>query len=243
MVDFTVDVKTTDNDELLAAAKAGCADSINAVLSRCRGHIYSLVARYLGKRIRSIDAQGVTQDVQYSVYVDLPKCRAATWQDFLYYLVTVTRNRTLKEIERADAKKRGGGGVIKIESLGDFDHVALQSDDIAEASDLDELIAKLETITSLHPDHAAVLRSYVSSVDAPKRCQIDSLALETGKPRQQCYRAVKRFKSDARAIVMERFDSELVEAVKDDLMTGQCRRSMKSCYGLLPSELDAIEVS
>ena len=108
---------------------------------------------------------------------------------------------------------------------------------------MDELIAKLETITSLHPDHAAVLRSYVSSVDAPKRCQIDSLALQTGKPRQQCYAAVKRFKRDSRAILASRFDSEMVAAVKDDLRSGQCRRSMRSCYGLLPSELDAIEVS
>ena len=92
MVDFSIEAKT-DNDVLLAQAKAGCSDAINAVLSRSRGHIYSLVARYLGKRIRSIDAQGVTQDILYSVYVDLAKCRAETWQDFLYYLTTVSRNR------------------------------------------------------------------------------------------------------------------------------------------------------
>ena len=80
-------------------------------------------------------------------------------------------------------------------------------------------------------------------MDAPKRCLVDSLALQTGKPRQRCYASVKRFKRDARAILAGRFDSELIAAVKDDLRSGQCRKSMRSCYGLLPSELDAIEVS
>ena len=242
MVDFTVDVKTTDNDELLAAAKAGCADSINAVLSRCRGNIQSLVFGYLGRWKRSIDAEDVTQVVVYEVYKSLSACKANTWADFRRYLMTVARNKTLNCIEKMQTQKRGGRFDIK--HLGDADvDVAGQSSDLAEAHDLDSLVATLETIASLHPDHAAVLRSYVDTADAPKRCQIDSLALETGKPRQQCYAAVRRFRRDARAIVERRYDPELVAAVKDDLRSRQSRRVMQNCYGLLPSDLDAIEVS
>lgn len=242
MVDFVTDVKTTDNDVLLAAAKAGCSESINLVLTKCRGNIHSLVFGYLGRWKRSIDVEDVTQFVLYEVYKSLSACKANTWADFRRYLMTVSRNKTLNCIEKMQTQKRGGLFEIKHMGYADIE-VASQSDDLADASSLDELIAKLETITSSHPDHAAVLRSYASSIDAPKRCQIDSLALQTGKPRQQCYASVKRFKRDSRAILASRFDSEMVAAVKDDLRTGQCRRSMRNCYGLLPSELDAIEVS
>ena len=242
MVDFSLDAIATDNEVLLAAAKAGCADSINAVLSRCRGNIQSLVFGYLGRWKRSIDAEDVTQFVLYEVYKSLSACKANTWADFRRYLMTVARNKTLNCIEKMQTQKRGGR--FRISHMGyDDTEVAGKSNDIAESSSLDDLIAKLETIASLHPDHAAVLRSYVSSVDAPKRCLVDSLALQTGKPRQQCYAAVKRFKRDARAIVERRYDPELVAAVKDDLRSGQCRRVMQNCYGLLPSDLDAIEVS
>ena len=236
MVDFTLDAIASDNDVLLASAKAGCADSINAVLSRCRGNIHSLVFGYLGRWKRSIDAEDVTQFVLYEVFKSLSACKANTWADFRRYLMTISRNKTLNFIEKMQTQKRGGR--FQIKHLGDADtEVAGQSDNIAESQDLDELIYQLETIASSHPTHRAVLDSFIDGT------RIDGIALATGKPRKDCYPCVKRFRRDARAIVERRYDSDLVEAVKDDLMTGKSRRSMRNCYGLLPSDLDAIEVS
>ena len=242
MVDFTQNPLATENVELLKNAKAGCANAINMILIRSRDHVFSVVRGYLGRWQNTIDPDDVVQTIQFSVYQDLPKCRAITWNEFRHYLMTVSRNKALHAIEKQKTQKRGGR--VQISHLSDrAGRVAGQPCDVSESQDLDDLVAKLETITSLHPDHAAVLRSYVSSADAPKRCQIDSLALQTGKPRQHCYAAVKRFQRDARAIVQRRYDSDLVAAVKDDLRTGQCRRSMRNCYGLSQSDLDAIEVS
>lgn len=108
MVDFSIDAKASENDELLAAAKAGCVRSINLVLTKCRRHVESLVFGYLGKWKTVIDVEDVTQFILYEVYKTLSRCRATTWNDFRRFLMTVSRNKTLNFIEREQAAKRGG---------------------------------------------------------------------------------------------------------------------------------------
>ena len=97
MVDFCIENKaetTAEYDELLMAAKGGCIQSINEVQTRCRVHIRSHVTGYLGKRTRSISPDDVCQEVLYLVFRDVYRCRAETWNDFLQFLVTVSRNKT-----------------------------------------------------------------------------------------------------------------------------------------------------
>ena len=240
MVDFFAK-DWSENDVLLTDAKNGCVRAINEVLSRSRGHIFLLVKRPLGKWDNVIDPEDVVQDIQYCVFRDLQKCNATTWNEFRFFLMTVSRNKTLHSIEKCQAKKRGGAiSIFNLEHRSGG--VALQSSDFFESNSLDELIAKLESITKQNADNQAVLESYVESIDRPKRETIALAERKTGKTRQQTYAAMKRFKSDARAVLECRHDPELVQAVRDDLRTGQCRRSMRSCYGLRQSELDAIEV-
>lgn len=238
MVDFCIQT-TADNDELLLAAKGGCIRSINELLTRCRVHIRSHVNGYLGKRSRSVSPDDVTQEILYVVYRDLYKCRAERWTDFLQFLVTVSRNKTLHAIEKQEAKKRGGSHRTETLAID----LPMHCTDWLESNDLDELMEKLEAIANENEKHRAVLESYIECIDLPCTSRIPLAQTKMGCTRSETYSANKRFKSVCEARLSSRHSHELLAAVRDDLNSGCCRRLLRNVYGLLPSEIDAIELS
>ncbi len=236
MVDFCKDIRA-DYDEVLANAKSGCTRSINQLLAEYQRFIASMVTVYLGKWKSKIDADDVTQFVLFEAFKGLSTCKASTMNDYRRYLMTLCRNKTLNFIEKESAKKRGGH--LEIESLPT--DVSMCCSDWLESNSLDELIHKLEAMEN--ETHKLVLQAYLECLDSPSTARIPLVESKTGLTRQQTYRAVKSFSSDARELLSRRYDPDLVEAVRDDLRSGQCRRSMRNCYGLSQSQIDEIEVS
>lgn len=241
MVDF-FSKDWTENDVLLLQAKDGCQRSLNEVLIRSREHVLLLVARHAKSSGSLLDVEDIVQDISIVICRDLNKCKAATWNEFRCYLMVVCRNKTIHAVEKVKAKKRGGD--VSIFNLADRSgRVGVRDNAWLEATDLDELMTKLEAIAKENEKHRAVLESYIECIDLPCTSRIPLAQRKMGCTRSETYSANKRFKSVCGARLNRRHDPELVEAVRDDLKSGQCRKSMCSCYGLTQSQLDEIELS
>lgn len=95
------------NDTVLQAAKAGCVNSINDVLSASTSILKaSVTGRYKGEQDSWFGAEDIVQDLLLEVYQSLSDLRATTWKQYCAWLRIVAARGVYKRIEYLHAKKR-----------------------------------------------------------------------------------------------------------------------------------------
>lgn len=142
------------NDTVLQAAKAGCVDSINDVLSASTSVLKaSVVGRYAREKDSWFSAEDIVQDLLVEVYQSLSQVKATEWKQFCAWLRIVALRGVYKRVEFLHATKRGAKRAHQFsDEFGidtAIDHECRTPDEIAIENEESEAIA---SIADLDPD-------------------------------------------------------------------------------------------